>query len=407
MKQTLLPFLLTVLMALPACTAAPDTAGAELTIAAFNDSRFLELAARRYEELHEGVKISINAYAGEEKDVSKYSQIINTALMSGRGEDIIDVKALSWWKLADKNKLLDLNSEIDITAETYYKSVMDAYIYKEKRYAIPLYFSFEAFGWGDTLADKELPRHITIDSLLALADKYPGTPLFNDSGFGMGQITLAIKLFDMDFDDFIDLPNKNVNVDGEKFISLLENVQSIAAVLAPPTRDETPLIRQLVLYSPTMSHVGTIEYENAFLLTDDDGQSVFLASGFVPAVNANSRNIELAIDFIRFLISEEMQSSPELVYCPVNKGAARESAELTLGDLQLGGYVPDGFDDDKLEQNIAKFNELAERMSVVEFSDVFIRDFVIAEMKRFFTGEVSAEEAARNLQSRLNTYLKE
>ena len=407
MKKILLPFLFAVLMALPGCTANTDTAGGELSIAAFNDSQFLQSAARRYEELHEGVKINITAYAGEEKDISKYSQIINTALMSGRGEDIIDVKCLSWWKLADKNKLLDLNSEINITSEMYYKSVMDAYIYKDKRYAIPLYFSFEAFGWSDEFADKELPRHITIESLLTLADKYPETPLFNDSGFGMGQITLAYKLFDMNFNDFVDLANKNVNIDGEQFITLLKNVQSIAGVLAPPTRDETPLIRQLVLYSPTMSHVGTIEYENVFLLTDDGGQSIFLSSGFVPAVNANSPNKELAIDFIRFLISEEMQSSPELVYCPVNKKAAQESAKLILGDLQLGGYAPDSFDNDNLEQNIAKFDELAERMSVVEFSDVFIRDFVMSEMRRFFLGEVSAEQAAKNLQSKLNTYLKE
>ena len=421
MKKALLLLLLAALGALPGCGANMDmgtgagtgtgeeTADIELAIAAFNDSQFLQYAARKFEEMHEGVKIDIAAYAGEEKDASKFSQIINTALMSGRGEDIIDVSNIPWWKLADKNKLLDLDGEINITPEIYYKNVMDAYIYKDRRYVVPLCFAFEAFQFADAYAGQEPPRHITFDTLLSLAEKYPGTPLFNDSGFGMGPMTLAYKLFDMNFGDFVDVANKNASVSGEQFISLLENIQSIAGALTPPTRDENPLIRQLVIYSPAMSHMGTVGYENVFLLTDEAGQSIFLASGFIPAVNANSPNKELAIDFIRFLISEEMQSSPELMCCPVNKKAALESTGLIFRDMQLGGYVPDGFNNDSLGQNIAKFNELVERLSTHElaYADVFIRDFVMSEMRRFFHGEVSAEQAAANLQSRLNTYLKE
>ena len=409
MKKTILPLLLAILAVLPGCAAKTGTASGELAIAAFNDNRYLEYAARRYEDIHEGVKISITAYAGEEKDASKYSQIINTALMSGRGEDVIDVSCLPWWKLADKNKLLDLGGEINIEPEIYYQNVMDAYIYKGKRYAIPMCFDFEAFQFDDAFADIEPPRHITIETLLSLADKYPGTPLFNDSGYGMGRGTLAYKLYEMNFGDFVDVANKNANVDGAQFVSLLNNVQSIAGSLAPPKSGENPLIRQLVLYSPAMSHMGTVDYENVFLLTDEAGQSIFLASGITPAVNANSPNKELAIDFIRFLISEEMQSSPELMYCPVNKRAALESANLLFSELKLDGYVPDGFGNDNLGQNIDKFNELAERLSAYEraFGDDFIRDFVMSEMRRFFQGEVSAEQAAKNLQSKLNTYLKE
>ena len=384
--------------------------GGELAVAAFNDSQFLQQAARRYEEMHEGAKISVTYYVGEEKDAYKYSQIINAALMSGRGEDIIDVSCIPWWKLADKDKLFALDGEIGITPEAYYQNVMDAYIYKGRRYTVPLGFAFEAFQFGDAFADKEPPRHITLGMLLSLADKYPGTPLFNDSGFGMGQVTLAYKLFGMYFGDFVDVANKNANVGGERFITLLENVKSIAGALKPPKMDENPLIRQLVLYSPAMSHMGTVGYENVFLLADEAGQSIFLASGgLMPAVNANSPNKELAIDFIRFLISEDIQSSPELTCCPVNKKAALESARLLFGDLQLGGYVPDGFGDGDLAQNIAKFDELVERLSTCElaFSDVFIRDFAMAEMGRFFRGEASAEQAAKNLQAKLNTYLKE
>ena len=59
-----------------------------------------------------------------------------------------------------------------------------------------------------------------------------------------------------------------------------------------------------------------------------------------------------------------------------------------------------------------KFNEnvksaLAENLTVAKHSDSTIDSFVWAEMTRFFNGETSAEQSAKNLQSRLSTYLKE
>jgi hypothetical protein len=107
---------------------------------------------------------------------------------------------------------------------------------------------------------------------------------------------------------------------------------------------------------------------------------------------------------MRFLVSEEVQSSLELRNNPINKRASAEMAALLLDEIRAGGYEAYGFD---LENNIRLFNELVEQINVVETSDTFIIGFVRHELGRFFNGEVSAEEAARNLQSRLNMYLRE
>ena len=410
--KAMTPFLFAALLALSACGAAPANSGAELTIAAFSDSQYLENTARKYEETHNGVNIIITSYAGEEKDVSKYSQIINTALMSGKGEDIIDVSGISWTKLADKVKLLDLTDEIRITPDEYYTSVMDAFLYNGKRYAIPLGFAFEAFQFDDAFADKENTSDLTLSRLLSLADKYPDIVLFNDSGLGMGRMSLAYKLFSMDFEDYVDVGNKKVYVDGAKFISLLKNVESMRDRLAVQKSGDISLIRQYALYSPAMCSMGTIDYSNMFLMTNDEGESNYLQGGFKPAVNANtaSSNKKLAVDFIKFLISEEMQSSPELPSCPVNKSAAADTAKYILADSLTGGYVPDSWGEgslEYLERNIAIFDELAGKLAFVEFEDDFIREFVMDEMARYFQGEASAEEAAQSLQSKLEIYLNE
>jgi multiple sugar transport system substrate-binding protein len=149
---------------------------------------------------------------------------------------------------------------------------------------------------------------------------------------------------------------------------------------------------------------GVEDYSGMFLLTNDRGQSIFSPVGFLPSVNANSANKDLAVDFMRFLISEEMQSSTELLFNPVHINASAEMAALLLADVRAGGYAAAGFD---LENNVRLFNELAEHLGIVTYSDHFVNTFVRNEIKRYFDGEVSAEQAARNLQSRLNTYLQE
>jgi multiple sugar transport system substrate-binding protein len=409
MKKEIFSFLVFALLIFPlaGCGAKTTQDSGELTIAAFNDSEFLVQAARKYEEAHEGVTIVINAYAGEEKDVSKYSQIINTALMSGKGEDIIDVSSITWTKLADKNKLLDLNDLVELDSAQYYQNVLDAFIYKEKRYAIPLCFMFEMFRFDDAFKDKEVSADFTIDDLLALAGKYPEVALFNGGGGGMGTTTLAYKLFSLESENFLDVANKTASVDNERFISLLQSVQSFAERIQIEERGDASLIRQYMIFSPVMSSNGTVDYSDMFFLTNESSQAGFETSGFLPSINANGAHPELAADFIRYLLSEEIQSSPELNCSPVNKNAAATLAKLVYGSVSAEGYAPEGFDDNVLERNIQKFNEHSERLGVVQYSDHFILDFVSSEMRRYFVGEESAEQAAKNLQSRLNTYLKE
>jgi len=278
---------------------------------------------------------------------------------------------------------------------------MDAYIYKGKRYSIPLCFTFEAFEFSDELKDKEAPQNLTIERLLDLADKYykeGTTTLFDGGGFGMSKIRLGYRLFELDFADFVDMENKEAHVDGTRFVTLLENVQSLDGKFTS-IQGAAPLIEQSLMYTPVMSSRGLVDCSNMFLLTNEAGESAFGTIGFLPAINANSGNKDLALDFLSFLISEEIQSSPELMFCPVNRKAVEKITELSLG-----GFTPEGFD---IEKNLASFSELASRVTVAERIDQFIHHFVLEEMQRYFEGEESAEQAARNLQARLNMYLKE
>ena len=405
MKKFTAFILIPIILIITGCNGnqAQPSGSNELTIATFFESRFLEFAARKFEELNEGVTVTINVYANEEFDIARYSQIINTSLMSGRGEDIIDVSFLNWVNLANRGRLLDLNGKIEFLPGEYYQTVLDAYIFHGGRYAIPLCFYLNALSFNEGFSHYENLESITLHDLIKLAGENPENQLIS-SGGGMSAPMLAMQMFDLNFNEFIDIRNKTANVDNEKFISLLENINSIADNLNFRYSWETALIIEHFLYNPVNSVNGLVDYTGMFLLKGDNGGSLITPFGFLPAVNANGENQGLAVKFMQFLISYETQSSPELMFNPINRKASASMAALLLGEIRAGGYAAEGFD---LLQNIALFNGLADRLTIVKNSDHFINDFIRTEIMRYFDGEVSAQQAARNLQSRLNTYLNE
>jgi ABC-type glycerol-3-phosphate transport system substrate-binding protein len=210
-------------------------------------------------------------------------------------------------------------------------------------------------------------------------------------------------LFCLNFNEFIDMENQTANIDNEKFISLLETV----GALGDKVSGWPALIHMYIVYSPAMTNSGTDDLSPMFHLTNDTGQALFAANGFMPAINANSAHVALAADFIRFLLTEEVMAAPEFWTAVVNRNATTELAKLTMDSVIAEGWIPEGYDDTWLDRNIAAFNALAEQASLVESSDFFIRDFLTADISRYFRGEQTAEQTARNLQTRLNTYLQE
>ncbi len=107
-----------------------DVIPGELTVTAYSDSEtgFLKLAARKYEQSHPGTTIIIHEVGAQNGySKSKYRDIVLTELMGGVSDDIVDVSPLSWVKLADSGKLLDLRQEIPLDSENYYLNVLKVF----------------------------------------------------------------------------------------------------------------------------------------------------------------------------------------------------------------------------------------------------------------------------------------
>ena len=386
--------------------APPSDLPRELTVAtlaAFQGGNpFLEHAAQRFMELNDGVTVNIVAYDNRET----YAQIINTALISGGGEDIINLRNLQWQRLADTQRLVDMSGKLTLSPGEFYTDALDAFLYNGRRYAVPMAFAIPAFQATELLAPALRPANLTLENLVAVSNAHPDTLLFwTATGLGSNPISIASMFFELEFCSFVDMANRAANIN-EDFVALLEAVDSIAHNLRHGQPGEEALFAETFMHSPAMSLNGFCDFGDFILATNRAGGGLMWPGDYF-GINANSQNPQLAAQFIRFLLSEEIQSSPELFQTPVNRAVAVVRAtdiiESTRAHADYAGFT-DGFD---LPRNITFFNDFARHANVLGFTDSMIRNFVNAEMARFFNGEVTAAQAAENLQIRLTTYLNE
>ena len=374
-------------------------ASTELTVATPMNDAFLIEAAQRFEAKYDGrYTVTIVVY----DEPMRYSQMLSTAILGGRGEDVITASWLAWQRLADTGRLLDLNGMVDFPAGVFYQNIMDAYIYNGGRYVVPMMFSVDnVFAFNGT-ATADTSSRFSLDDVVAIAEGNPGIPLIV-SPMGMCGVTLSYRFFELYFNDFIDLSNRRANVDTAQFRDLLNSVQSISDSLRWPQPGEDWLITGEMFHNIIMATGGLVDYRDYHLMTNSRGEGLAAARGLV-AINANTQNPELAARFIAFLLSEEVQSSPEIFATPINRNAAVTRSMEMLEAVRLEGFKPDWFD---FDSNHAAFDAIVARLTIAGTSDPFIGNFVREELTRFFNGEVTAEQASSNLQARLTTYLNE
>ncbi|MCL1788386.1 MAG: extracellular solute-binding protein, partial [Defluviitaleaceae bacterium] len=386
-------------------TAAPHANApftGHLTIATLFEDGFITAAARQFEALHDDVTIDIIVY----DNWQTYAQIINTALMSGGGEDIISTRNLQWQRLADAGRLVDLTDKLTFAPGEFYQNVLDAYLYRGRRYVVPLTFGLPVIQIQDTVPENQRPSALTLQGMQDLRSAYPEATFMQSTFMLWGPTAFAYMFFELDFDRFVDMENRRADINHPDFIALLESVAALENL--NPTEAGIPTwFQEDFLHSPAMTMSGIMDFADFIIATGHSGGGVFASTSSLPAINANSPNQALAAEFIQFLLSEDVQNSPEVFQTPVNRAAAVRRAHATVESMRnysaYTGFTT-GIDWD---YNLDVFNRLADMVTSPGVQDPTISEFVRDEMTRFFDGEVTAQQAAANLQARITTYLNE
>jgi len=252
-------------------------------------------------------------------------------------------------------------------------------------------------------------------------------------------------LFRSEYKKYVDVENKKANFQDGSFVRLLNelNEQRLNGYFKPDflsmeeqTQDFIEsqdlyyyqyqigqVLKNIFLPKDDFTSSGAFPIpdidEIAGLLTNEAGEAAFRCYQTY-GMNANSKNKALAWEFIKFMQSEEMQQSLNLLGLPVNNAAFVENSKVNL--TKIPNYVPQGSDgytvdgyhelsEEKYQRAYEDFmkyhNEFVNALNFYPVTDQIINDMVYSEVEYFFGGSKSAEAVASVLQNKVFLYLNE
>jgi len=388
--------------------------------------------------------------------------------MSGGGPDILAMDVLPIQQLARSGMLEDLSAYMDADPSferaDFRTNIFDAAEIDGRLWFVPLDYSFEfysfdstlipagqaaAFGPGNAVSTRQLleigsPLH---DGSAMLFDQ-PGFISFGGPAGRRGGMFRT--LLREDFASFVNLENRTAHFDDGRFAQLLTSLREYAerGYFPPAVGGDMPDITEMmrtwqenpterVFYKGNSSGMLMMDFMRDLTegglrmvgggggtITEDDMIAGVAANtnGSVPftftqgyAINSNSQNTRLAWEFIKFLLSHEMQTSPGIfgISRPVRLSATQPRAEMFFYSMAHGTFGMGQSEPltGEARQAMYAYLETAELMAAqinsLNIRDAVIDDIISDEVALFFDGSKSADEVAASLQNRVQLILSE
>ncbi|MBP1995727.1 ABC transporter substrate-binding protein [Paenibacillus eucommiae] len=446
MKKLGLLVTLTIVLLLSACSgnggdAAPkgETEGGKKTvvISVMRKDRFLESAARTFEEQHQNIHIEVKEYKASESsgdggmnmeaislaDVEKYVQSVTTQVISGKGSDLILMSELPQDKFVAKKLLVNLkdllSKDSSIDQSALYTNILKASQDGDGLYAIPLSFSVAMFQGNTGLLKK---ANISVDSNepwswiqfkeVAKKLKQQGDA---EKFINMDPTSL---LFDYVEDNYTQLVGQGKpNFDSDLFRNMMNEIKSMydEGLLSDGMSFDSyqAAFQSADIYSPEQAltvQKGMDYYQKPSASGEKNGAP--FKAAYSLGINSKSEVQQEAWEFIKFLLSDKMQASPNLMGIPMNKDITNKRLQDTLQKIENGTLetmmpkemLPDG---ETVKKRIEEVEKQISEAGFRRFSDMKVLMIAMEEFNSFMSGQKSAEEVSKLIQNRVKTYLNE
>lgn len=434
---------------------------------------FIEDAARQFEQQYPGTKVNIESFSempqvksseqdGEQVQAiiqeddpqgrADYISKISTALMSGQGADLLAMDILPINNYVESGQLENLKeymeNDADFNKSDYRENILKALEFQNGMWLMPLDYRFDYYAYDSTLLGEQqnfgTDQAFSTKQLIEIGksdfdgnNKIFSAPAYLSSGNG----DLFSQLFKENYNTFVDTNNKTANFNDGKFKELIEEVKGLAddgyishsistgssdllqSAMETPTerfmfktKSQFSLIQQTHPDPEFNMMISTSEVGNG--IEDDDEIAGICAedSGVVPftydmafGINANSNNKQTAWEFIKFLLSYEIQASPEMsvISLPINNQARADRAEDLYKMLLTGGTDLGETEKQALNNYLEAVESMSDQMNGYTFKDSTIQDMVTSEMAYYFDGTKSSDQVCEVLQNKVDLYLNE
>ena len=426
-----------------------------------NIEAFAAMPDIKKQELDDGSVVAFSNSGDDSQEQAQYIMKINTELMSGKGPDILAFDILPYYMYAESGTLEDLSlfmeSDIYFDINEYLSNIIENTKYKGRQYIVPLDFAFQFITFDknrieDATAIKLREKNIfTYWEISDLIDEQ----FANDSSdarvinFQNGANQAFSTLFRDNYNKYVDLENKKANFTDGSFEKLLNDIknQRDKGWFRPDLLSAEDIAKDFIesqrlyyykyqidmvlknIFTPQDASASSVYFpipdadEIAGLLVNDTGKISFRCFQLY-GINYNSQNKKLAWEFIKLMLSKNMQRSLNLLGMPVNNTAFIEDSKMHI--LQTPNWKPAVEDDLKGEYTIDGFQTLVgeeyataygkymeyldafvKGLSYYPVTDKIISNMVTSETELFFDGTRSAQETADTLQNKVQLYLDE
>lgn len=435
---------------------APKTADGKtaVTMTVMTKDRFLTEAEQKFEAAHPDIDVQIEeivpadtssgdkimvktgpggaAGGPKPEDVDKYVNSVNTAIMSGNASDIIAVENLPVDKYVDKGLLADWNElaagDSGFNKSDYYENIFNGVSNGNGWYGIPTSVSLDAM-----LGDASLLQRNGMDDRTWTWDQFVGLleKTKEDGKYGIANMEpaqLLQLLAESVYGELVTKDGSSASFDAAAFRTYMENVKKLydegIATSEQMGMDSSSFSRTNMANPLTAAlKVGG---ESRDLLrppgTGED-EGIPFKSNQVLALNAKSKAKDAAWAFVKYLLSDEMQSSLSLSNFPVHRAAVKNKLVETQQMLQNQGSGdsgggkkmriqlkgPDGqaITPELTDEDIQRVVDLMPSVGKYSNKDPKVMSMITEESAAYFSGSKSSDAVAKSLANRINTYLNE
>ena len=391
----------------------------ELTLYTVEESFFLQQAAVQYHKQHPEVLIHVDAaismtdkYSGN-ADYQQIYQDLNTSLTSGNGPDLMVMDHLKLDTYASKGLLLDLQEILQPMEEdgTLLSNITTAYEEADgRRYAVPLQFGLLLAVGRDVHPEEMSSMDAIAKAVSGKTESYMGDRTCGE---------LVEEFYPLIVDDI--LQNRQVNRDTLRpWLEDLKKIADNCGIL--PSRKEGRAANiwdlgsdvRLVLQETDGFNEAMMPYAVAELL---NANVVSMENAFYPkmviGINSRSEHVETAKDFLRFALSEELQSVDTYEGFPVNAKALETQAAADRSMAEA--YTTYDIDGSSVEFDIKSYSEetanhlmeLCRAATLCLKEDTQIETSLTESLQAYLNGQAGVEEAMDAVEGSLKMYLAE
>ena len=416
------------------------------------NTRYVYNAICEFKSLYSNVNIEQKLYTLNSLD--DFNKSLTTEILSGGGPDVFICKPLrdvdSINRIFSNSAFVDLNELIskddDFKLDNFDKNIFDIGVINGRREFVPLYYSTPLIFTTETVL-KENGISINEDCTIKELDNVVDSFLKNNSHKSKYLVDCNFNFFYLlNFygQSFIDYKNKKCDFDTSEFKDLLRLYKRMQPVIAPENEfdgknacSELDYVKNNIVAMMTDTQ-GTIwnsfanncfarHYYNEDLkvvkISGSNGKIRPITTD-VAAINSNCRNKKLAYDFLKVLLSDEIQrmlyskDNSNSPFNPVNNNTYYKELDKysqPAENMGMGafGLIEPGnkYVEVKLvtmpEALVSRIKGIKKDITQPIFLDNAIKTIILDTVKEYISGKNDEGKTAKLINDKIQLFLNE